>query len=93
LPLLHLSIGDVLREEMAIDGSPYADIIRENMAAGRVGPPELTVGLFRRRMEVAITKGIYAFVLDGRSVVCAASSLFPSSRGASKTGDGQMCQT
>jgi UMP-CMP kinase len=69
LPLLHLSIGDVLREEMAIDGSPYADVIRENMAAGRVGPPELTVGLLRRRMEVAITIGICTFVLDDMSVV------------------------
>lgn len=65
LPIEHLSIGDTLRAEMETEGSRYAEIISENMAAGRIGPPELTVGLLRRRMEAAVRNGTRTFILDG----------------------------
>ncbi|KAI5359233.1 Putative adenylate kinase/UMP-CMP kinase, P-loop containing nucleoside triphosphate hydrolase [Septoria linicola] len=66
LPIIHLSVGDTLRAEMNKPGSLYAEIIRANMSAGRVGPPELTTRLLRQRMEIAIrTQGIRTFILDG----------------------------
>lgn len=62
----HLSIGETLRQEMQ-SGSPYAQIIKQNMSAGMVGPPALTVGLLRRRMETSILeRGISTFILDGK---------------------------
>lgn len=64
--LAHLSIGDTMRGEMNTPGSPYAEIIKENMSTGRVGPPELTVGVLRRRMESIMGDGsVRAFILDG----------------------------
>lgn len=66
--LKHISIGDVMRSEMNRNGSPYASIIRENMLAGRVGPKELTVGVVRRHIEDAMSKGVRTFVLDGKQL-------------------------
>lgn len=55
-----------MRAEMDKPESPHAGTIRANMSAGRVGPPELTVGLLRQRMELAIrTQGMRMFILDG----------------------------
>ncbi|KAK0734273.1 hypothetical protein B0T26DRAFT_670592 [Lasiosphaeria miniovina] len=51
--LAHISIGDVLRLEINCPSSQYANIIRENMIAGRVGPKEITISI-----------GMRAFILD-----------------------------
>jgi UMP-CMP kinase len=62
----HLSIGDVLRDEIDRRDSPYASIIKENMLAGTVGPKEITISLLHSRMTESIKNETTIFVLDGR---------------------------
>ncbi|KAK4621954.1 Uridylate kinase [Fulvia fulva] len=69
LNLEHLSIGDVLRAEMADKNNPHAQTIKDNMTAGRVGPPHLTVGLLKKRILAAMERGIQTFVLDGTGLI------------------------
>jgi UMP-CMP kinase len=66
--LAHISIGDVLRQEISRPGSEYADIIRENMMAGRVGPKEITISILRDHIRRSVAKGTRAFILDGMCV-------------------------
>lgn len=47
----HLSLRDVLRAELHKEGSQYAEIVRKNMQAGRVGPKEITIKLLKRAMH------------------------------------------
>lgn len=67
--LVHISIGEVLRQEMDRPGSLNADIIRENMTAGRVGPKEITVAILRDYMLRSAAAGKHVFVLDGKMTV------------------------
>ncbi|KAL8357545.1 hypothetical protein RB598_002382 [Gaeumannomyces tritici] len=61
----HISIGDVLRDEMSREGSGYAAVIRENMVVGTVGPKETTVGILKSRILASAAKGARVFLLDG----------------------------
>jgi len=61
----HLSVGDLLRAEAGKPSSPYAEIIKENMRLGRVGPKEITVGVLRRCIEDAVEEGVEMVLLDG----------------------------
>ncbi|KAK3307290.1 adenylate kinase-domain-containing protein [Chaetomium strumarium] len=63
--LAHISIGDVLRQEINRPGSQYAGIIRENMMAGKVGPKEITISIVRDHMQRSLAEGTRAFILDG----------------------------
>lgn len=65
--LAHISIGDVLRQEINRPGSQHADVIRENMIAGRVGPKELTIAILREHILRSVARGTRAFILDGMS--------------------------
>lgn len=65
--LHHLSIGDILRTEMSKPTSEYAGIIQKNMTEGRIGPPEITVGLLKVAMvEAVVERGVKVFLVDGR---------------------------
>lgn len=48
--ICHISIGDILREELEKPDSKWAAIIRANMAEGRTGPPEMTVSMLKEVM-------------------------------------------
>ncbi|KAH6635902.1 adenylate kinase-domain-containing protein [Chaetomium tenue] len=61
----HISIGDVLRQEINRPGSQYADILRENILAGKIGAKEMTVSILRDEMLRWVAKGTRCFVLDG----------------------------
>ncbi|KAI1119873.1 adenylate kinase-domain-containing protein [Nemania abortiva] len=63
--LNHISIGDVLREELKRKGSEYAAIIEQNMRAGTVGPKEITVGILKSYILAAAREGTDLFILDG----------------------------
>ncbi|KXH41467.1 uridylate kinase [Colletotrichum nymphaeae SA-01] len=64
--LSHISIGDVLREEMNRgEESPHADIIRANMPAGTIGPIEITMAILKDRITKLMEGGTRAFILDG----------------------------
>jgi UMP-CMP kinase len=68
--LAHISIGDVLRQEINRPGSQYADILRENIMAGRIGAKEMTVSILRDEMLRIVAQGTRCFVLDGMFVLC-----------------------
>lgn len=63
--IVHISIGNVLREEMDRQGSPYGDIIRQNMMSGKVGPTEITIPILKGHISKNIAKGARGFILDG----------------------------
>ncbi|PVI06101.1 P-loop containing nucleoside triphosphate hydrolase protein [Periconia macrospinosa] len=48
---VHLSIGDLLREEAQDPSSPYAEVLRENLRCGRLGAREMTCGILASRIE------------------------------------------
>ncbi|KAF5018781.1 hypothetical protein F66182_9231 [Fusarium sp. NRRL 66182] len=63
--LQHISIGDILRDEMNRPSSPYADIIRQNMMAGTIGPKEVTLGVLKSHVLRSMQHGTNVFLLDG----------------------------
>jgi UMP-CMP kinase len=42
---IHLSAGDLLREERNKEGSEYGELIEENIKNGRIVPVEITCSL------------------------------------------------
>lgn len=64
--LHHLSIGDIMRAETENPLSPYAELIRANILEGKVGPPEMAVGLLKTAMEIISKEdGMTGFLVDG----------------------------
>jgi UMP-CMP kinase len=66
--MAHLSVGDLLREEIGKPGTSYGPIIEENMRNGRVGPKEITVALLKDAMFKSDTEpsSRLQFVIDGK---------------------------
>ncbi len=61
----HLSAGSLLRDEEKA-GGPTAAMIREILAAGKLVPSEITVGLLKKTMEeVTRATGKTNFLIDG----------------------------
>jgi UMP-CMP kinase len=58
---VHLSAGDLLREERQ-SGSELAEMINTYIAEGKIVPAEVTVKLLRAAMEKSISK---KFLVDG----------------------------
>ncbi|EER02165.1 conserved hypothetical protein [Perkinsus marinus ATCC 50983] len=48
---MHLSAGDLLREERNREGSEYGDLIEKYIREGAIVPVEITVNLLKRAME------------------------------------------
>ena len=66
LPCRHLSVGGLLRAEKDKVDSHYGGIIARNMAEGRIGPPEITVELLRKAVEIDRAENdINLFLIDG----------------------------
>lgn len=59
---VHLSAGDLLREEMATPGSPYGQMIDEIIKNGQIVPSYVTVGLLNNAMDKSHKK---RFLIDG----------------------------
>ncbi|KAH7088390.1 adenylate kinase-domain-containing protein [Paraphoma chrysanthemicola] len=49
--LTHLNIGAILRAEANNSTSPWSSLIAANMAAGRIGPKEMSAEMLRVRIE------------------------------------------
>lgn len=61
----HLSTGDLLRAEQKA-GGPTTEIIKEYIAAGKLVPDKIVVGLLKEAMERTIrTTGKRNFLIDG----------------------------
>ena len=67
--LHHLSVGDVLRAELANTNSEFSETIARNMEQGTVGPMEITVKLLTRAMDMTANKtGTEVFLIDGKMI-------------------------
>lgn len=68
--VMHIAIGDMLRAEAQRPDSPYAEVLKANLAKGAIGDPQMTVGLIKTyiitRLRSAIMP-IRTYLLDGTS--------------------------
>jgi len=63
---VHLSAGDLLREEQNREGSEFGELIKTYIREGKIVPMEVTVALLENAMQDAIaTKGKRKFLIDG----------------------------
>ncbi|WEW55120.1 hypothetical protein PRK78_000548 [Emydomyces testavorans] len=61
---MHISVGDLLREE-AKSQTRIADFINESMRYSVVAPADLTIRLLQKKMNESNAKGRRMFVVDG----------------------------
>eukprot|EP00762_Andalucia_godoyi_P002667 ANDGO_03419.mRNA.1 Uridylate kinase len=61
--LVHLSAGDLLREEQSRPESQYGQLIQSYIAEGKIVPKEVTIGLLQRQIEQR--KEPCTFLIDG----------------------------
>ncbi|KAI8977171.1 adenylate kinase-domain-containing protein [Mycotypha africana] len=63
---VHLSAGDLLREEQKREGSQYGELIQNYIREGLIVPMEVTIALLENAMKEAIAAGKKArFLIDG----------------------------
>ncbi|KAA8909183.1 UMP-CMP kinase [Sphaerosporella brunnea] len=63
---VHLSAGDLLRQEQNREGSEFGELIRTYIKEGKIVPMEVTVALLENAMKDAIaTEGKHKFLIDG----------------------------
>jgi UMP-CMP kinase len=68
---VHLSAGDLLREEQNREGSQYGEMIKEYIREGKIVPMEVTVALLSNAMADSLSKNPPApgtkarFLIDG----------------------------
>ncbi|CAN6607281.1 uridylate kinase [Trichomonascus vanleenenianus] len=63
---VHLSAGDLLREEQKNPESQYGELIDRYIREGLIVPQEITIALLQNAMKKAIAeKGINKFLIDG----------------------------
>ncbi|KAL9100161.1 MAG: hypothetical protein Q9163_004435 [Psora crenata] len=60
----HLSVGDLLREEIDRPGSPFATFISESIRSSVIIPAQLTVSLLKAKMDLSNTQE-RRFLIDG----------------------------
>lgn len=53
---VHLSAGDLLRDEQKREGSEYGELIKNYIKEGKIVPQEVTIALLRNAMKAAIVK-------------------------------------
>ncbi|KAI9251212.1 adenylate kinase-domain-containing protein [Sporodiniella umbellata] len=62
---VHLSAGDLLREEQKRAESQYGELIQSYIREGKIVPMEVTVALLKNRMTEEIGQGYTRFLIDG----------------------------
>ncbi|KAK3402399.1 adenylate kinase-domain-containing protein [Sordaria brevicollis] len=66
--VMHIAIGDILRAEAQRPDSPYADVLKANLAKGAIGDPHMTVGLIKQHIIMTLKSAkapIRTYLLDG----------------------------
>lgn len=63
-PCVHLSAGELLRQETTKEGSPHAQMIEECLVAGRIVPVEISLALLEQAMKDAPGESL-VFLVDG----------------------------
>ncbi|EGO53933.1 hypothetical protein NEUTE1DRAFT_16968, partial [Neurospora tetrasperma FGSC 2508] len=77
--VMHIAIGDILRSEAKRPDSPYAEVLKANLAKGAIGDPEMTVGLIKDYIRTRIrsaTGPIHTYLLDGFPRAVASAQYF-----------------
>ncbi|RUS16106.1 UMP-CMP kinase [Endogone sp. FLAS-F59071] len=62
---VHLSAGDLLRDEQKRQGSKYGELIKNYIKEGLIVPHEVTIALLENAMREAIQQGKTRFLIDG----------------------------
>ncbi|ELU03710.1 hypothetical protein CAPTEDRAFT_18710 [Capitella teleta] len=62
---VHLSAGDLLREERRKEGSEVGALIESHIKAGSIVPVEITCGLLENAMKENMKSDRYDFLIDG----------------------------
>ncbi|KAI8061578.1 adenylate kinase-domain-containing protein [Gongronella butleri] len=63
---VHLSAGDLLREEQNREGSKYGELIKHYIKEGLIVPMEVTIALLEQAMREAMAKdNKHRFLIDG----------------------------
>ncbi|ORZ17717.1 adenylate kinase-domain-containing protein [Absidia repens] len=63
---VHLSAGDLLREEQNREGSKYGELIKHYIKEGLIVPMEVTIALLEQAMRESMEKDHkYRFLIDG----------------------------
>lgn len=62
---VHLSAGDLLREEQNREGSQYGQLIKDYIKEGLIVPQEITVALLKNAIESNFENGRTKFLVDG----------------------------
>ncbi|KAK3948037.1 adenylate kinase-domain-containing protein [Pseudoneurospora amorphoporcata] len=66
--VVHIAIGDILRAEAQRPDSPYAEVLKANLANGAIGDPMMTVALIKDHIRTNLrsaTVPIRTYLLDG----------------------------
>ncbi|ESA42098.1 P-loop containing nucleoside triphosphate hydrolase protein [Neurospora crassa] len=77
--VMHIAVGDILRSEAKRPDSPYAEVLKANLAKGAIGDPEMTVGLIKDYIRTRIrsaTGPIHTYLLDGFPRAVASAQYF-----------------
>lgn len=62
---VHLSAGDLLREEQQREGSQYGSLINHYITEGLIVPQEITITLLKTKIENSVRRGFTKFLVDG----------------------------
>ncbi|KAF3912130.1 hypothetical protein ABW21_db0205130 [Orbilia brochopaga] len=62
---VHLSAGDLLREERSRSGTEYGELIETYIKEGKIVPMEVTIVLLENAMKRSIEAGKHKFLIDG----------------------------
>jgi len=62
---VHLSAGDLLREEQLRQDSPYSKLINDYIKDGKIVPVEITVQLLKNAIDQNAQQGRQNFLVDG----------------------------
>jgi UMP-CMP kinase len=62
---VHLSAGDLLRDERNNPGSQYGELIHNCIKEGKIVPMEITISLLENAMATEKKKGNHRFLVDG----------------------------
>lgn len=63
--IVHLSTGDLLRDEINNPTSPVKSVIDQHIADGKLVPISIVIGLVRKAMDAYCGQGKFTFLIDG----------------------------
>ena len=64
-PCIHLSAGQLLRDETLKEGSPHAALIEECLVAGKIVPVEISLALLAKAIQDTPLSSSMVFLVDG----------------------------